>query len=83
MARGGGESDMIAAASGGDGWHGAGRRRARSGSSALLGARRLGVSRLAGYLHFKFPASDLATHSLKIGGATALFGAGVPVKEVL
>ena len=31
---------MIAAAAGGDGWHGAGRRRAWSGSSALLGARR-------------------------------------------
>jgi ribosomal protein L34E len=40
VARGGAESDMIAAAACGFGWHGAGRRRARSGSSALLGARR-------------------------------------------
>ena len=40
MARGGEESDTIAAAAGGDGWHGAGCRRARAGSSVLLGARR-------------------------------------------
>ena len=40
MARGGVESDVIAAAACGDGWHGAGRRRARSSPSAVLGARR-------------------------------------------
>ena len=38
VARSGGKSDMIAAAADGDGWHDAGRRRAWSGSSALLGA---------------------------------------------
>ena len=38
------------------------------------------LKRAAGELHF--PESDYATHSLRIGGATALFGAGVPFEEV-
>ena len=33
-------------------------------------------------VELNFPASDFATHSLRIGGATALFGAGVPFEEV-
>ena len=38
------------------------------------------LKRAAVELHF--PESDYATHSLRIGGATALFGAGVPFEEV-
>jgi len=33
-------------------------------------------------VELNFPASDFATHSLRIGGATALFGAGVSFEEV-
>ena len=33
-------------------------------------------------VELNFPTSDFASHSLRIGGATALFGTGVPFEEV-